>query len=50
MLITNEVTKLENNANAIANRQTEYGSVSSQIEYITDKGLEAWKTKDHCNQ
>ena len=43
--LTNEVTKLENNSNAIGNRQKEYGSVSSQIEYITEQGLEAWKTK-----
>jgi len=39
-----EATKLKNNAIAIANRQKEYGSVSSQIEFITEKGLEAWKT------
>ena len=39
-----EATKLENNAIAIANRQKEYGSLESQIEFITEKGLEAWKT------
>jgi len=35
---------LENNAIAVANRQKEYGSIASQIEFITEKGLEAWKT------
>ena len=39
-----EAIKLENNAIAVSNRQKEYGSVSSQIEFITEKGLEAWKT------
>tara|TARA_R110002012_G_scaffold52547_6_gene134935 strand:- start:966 stop:1283 length:318 start_codon:yes stop_codon:yes gene_type:complete len=42
--LSSEATKLENNSNAIANRQKEYGSISSQIEFITEKGLEAWKT------
>ena len=36
--------KLENNAIAVENRQKEYGSIASQIEFITEKGLEAWKT------
>ena len=40
-----EATKLENNTIAVANRQTEYGNVISQIEYITENGLEAWQTK-----
>jgi len=35
---------LEKNAIAVANRQKEYGSIASQIEFITEKGLEAWKT------
>ena len=39
-----EATTLENNNQAIANRQKEYGSLESQIEYITEKGLDAWKT------
>ena len=39
-----EAIKLENNAIAVANRQKEYGSLESQIEFITEKGLEAWKT------
>ena len=42
--LESEATKLENNAIAVANRQKEYGSVSKQIEFITEKGLEAWKT------
>jgi hypothetical protein len=39
-----EATTLENNAIAVSNRQKEYGSVAKQIEFITEKGLEAWKT------
>ena len=42
--LESEATKLENNSIAIANRQKEYGSLESQIEFITEKGLEAWKT------
>ncbi len=33
-----------NNAIAVANRQKEYGSIAEQLEFITEKGLEAWKT------
>ena len=43
--LESKATKLENNAIAVANRQKEYGSIASQIEFITEKGLEAWKTK-----
>tara|TARA_R110002073_G_scaffold168909_1_gene325779 strand:+ start:181 stop:498 length:318 start_codon:yes stop_codon:yes gene_type:complete len=42
--LESEATKLENNAIAVTNRQKEYGSVSKQIEFITEKGLDAWKT------
>ena len=42
--LESEATKLENNAKAVANRQIEYGSIEQQIEFITEKGLEAWKT------
>ena len=42
--LSSQATTLENNAIAVANRKKEYGSVSSQIEFITEKGLEAWKT------
>jgi hypothetical protein len=35
---------LKNNNIAVSNRQKEYGSIASQIEFITEKGLEAWKT------
>ena len=42
--LSSQATTLEKNAIAVANRQKEYGSVSSQIEFITEKGLEAWKT------
>ena len=41
---TDEATKSQNNDKAVANRQKEYGSLESQIEFITEKGLEAWKT------
>ena len=43
-LLETEANKLKNNAIAVANRQKEYGSIASQIEFITEKGLEAWKT------
>ena len=43
--LESEATKLKNNAIALANRQTEYGSTAKQIEYITENGLEAWQTK-----
>ena len=42
--LSSQAETLENNAIAVANRQKEYGSIASQIEYITEKGLEAWKT------
>lgn len=41
--LSSQATTLENNAIAVANRQKEYGSIASQIEFITEKGLEAWK-------
>ena len=34
-----------NNMKAVTNRQKEYGTVEKQIEFITEKGLEAWQTK-----
>jgi len=42
--LSSQAETLENNAIAVANRQKEYGSVAKQIEFITEKGLEAWKT------
>ena len=42
--LSSQATTLENNAIAVANRQKEYGSIASQLEFITEKGLEAWKT------
>ena len=42
--VDSEATKLEKNNKIITNRQKEYGSLESQIEFITEKGLEAWKT------
>ena len=43
--LSSQAETLENNATALSNRQKEYGSVFSQIEYITEQGLESWKTK-----
>tara|TARA_Y100001970_G_scaffold142736_1_gene175523 strand:+ start:24 stop:347 length:324 start_codon:yes stop_codon:yes gene_type:complete len=42
--LESEATKIENNNQAVSNRQKEYGTVAKQIEFITEKGLEAWKT------
>ena len=42
--LSSQAETLENNAIAVANRQKEYGTVAKQIEFITEKGLEAWKT------
>jgi len=42
--LSSQAETLEKNAIAVANRQKEYGSIASQIEFITEKGLEAWKT------
>jgi hypothetical protein len=35
----------EANAQVIAARKAAYGSIESQIEFITENGLEAWATK-----
>ena len=42
--LESEATTLENNAIAVSNRQKEYGTVAKQIEFITEKGLDTWKT------
>ena len=42
--LSSQAETLENNAIAVSNRQKEYGTVEKQIEFITEKGLEAWKT------
>ena len=42
--LSSQAETLEKNAIAVANRQKEYGSIAEQIEFITEKGLEAWKT------
>jgi len=42
--LSSQAETLEKNNQAVANRQKEYGSIASQIEFITEKGLEAWKT------
>ena len=43
--LSSQAETLENNAIAVANRQKEYGSTASQLEYITENGLDAWQTK-----
>ena len=43
--LSSQAETLENNAIAVANRQTEYGTPQEMIEYITENGLEAWQTK-----
>ena len=43
--LSSQATTLENNAIAVANRQKEYGSIASQLEYITENGLNSWQTK-----
>ena len=43
--LEDEAQDMSDNAMAVSNRMSEYGSVSSQIEFITENGLDAWKTK-----
>ena len=43
--LEDEAQDISDNAQAVSNRMSEYGSVSSQIEFITENGLDAWKTK-----
>ena len=43
--LEDEAQTMSDNAEAISNRKSEYGSVESQIEFITENGLDAWKTK-----
>ena len=43
--LEDEAQTISDNAQAISNRMNEYGSVESQIEFITENGLDAWKTK-----
>jgi hypothetical protein len=43
--LEDEAQTMSDNAKAISNRMSEYGSVESQIEFITENGLDAWKTK-----
>ena len=40
-----DADKLEKNATAIYKRKIEYGSVESQIEFITENGIDKWKEK-----
>ena len=40
-----DADKEEKNQVAIDNRKSEYGSLESQIEYITENGIDKWKEK-----
>ena len=43
--VESDADKLEKNATAVNNRKAEYGSLVSQIEYITENGIDKWKEK-----
>ena len=43
--LEDEAQDISDNAQAVSNRMSEYGSVESQIEFITENVLDAWKTK-----
>ena len=43
--LEDEAQTISDNAEAVSNRMSEYGSVESQIEFITEQGLDAWQTK-----
>jgi len=45
--LSSQATTLENNAIALANRQKEYGSIASQIEYIVEHGVSAFIEKQN---
>jgi hypothetical protein len=43
--VESAATTAEANASVVATRASLYGSITEQIEYITENGLEAWQTK-----
>ena len=43
--VESDADKLEKNATAVNNRKAEYGLLASQIEYITENGIDKWKEK-----
>ena len=43
--VESDADKLEKNATAVNNRKAEYGSLASQIEFITENGIDKWKEK-----
>ena len=45
--LSSQATTLEKNAIAVANRQKEYGSIASQIEYIVEHGVSAFIEKQN---
>ena len=46
--LSSQATTLENNAIAVANRQKEYGSTISQLEYIVEHGVSAFIEKQNA--
>ena len=42
--LESKANTLQNNKKIIDERKAEYGTLEKQIEFITEKGLEAWKT------
>ena len=46
--LSSQATTLENNAIAVANRQKEYGSIASQIEYIVEHGVSSFIEKQNA--
>ena len=43
--VESDADKEEKNQVAIDSRKSEYGSLESQIEYITENGIDKWKEK-----
>ena len=43
--LENQAQVYENNLQQVAKRQSEYGSIAKQIEFITENGIDAWQTK-----
>tara|TARA_R110000851_G_scaffold332916_2_gene510424 strand:+ start:402 stop:719 length:318 start_codon:yes stop_codon:yes gene_type:complete len=46
--LDSEATKLENNDKVILQRQTEYGSIKTQLEFIVEKGIDAFITRQNA--
>tara|TARA_R110000823_G_C15815851_1_gene488760 strand:+ start:648 stop:965 length:318 start_codon:yes stop_codon:yes gene_type:complete len=46
--LDSEATKLENNDKVILQRQAEYGSIKTQLEFIVEKGIDAFITRQNA--